>query len=229
MKQDFSSKLQSLYPSLFHKDSDGNTMEPSCGAWVPPGWEHLVTQLCHSIDSHVQNDEKLTQKYKTWFSIKNYLYLKLIVPVHNVVHNIIDPYRQYRSDADKNRKYYYIRPEISKLVKEKHPYRLTLLNWEALLFSKFRPRYKWHREKIAEVKIAQVKEKFGELRFYYDGGDDKISGMVRFAEALSAKTCEESGEVGSLCKKGKGMNWYRTLSPKMAKKFGYIAASENYK
>jgi hypothetical protein len=57
--------------------------------------------------------------------------------------------------------------------------------------------------------IHQIKEKFGELRFYYSGGDEQVAGMVRFAEYLCSKTCEVSGEKGKLCIRG---NWYKTLS-----------------
>lgn len=57
------------------------------------------------------------------------------------------------------------------------------------------------------VRIAQIKEKFGTLRFYYDGGDEYISGMVRLAESVSAFTCEECGCPGTL----RGSGWLRTL------------------
>ena len=39
-------------------------------------------------------------------------------------------------------------------------------------------------EKVCpQVVVEQVKEKFGGLRFYYQGGDEQIHGMVRMAEA----------------------------------------------
>ena len=43
-------------------------------------------------------------------------------------------------------------------------------------------------EAVPQLVATQVKEKFGTLRFYYDGGDDEISGMVRMAEAMSGVT-----------------------------------------
>ena len=46
---------------------------------------------------------------------------------------------------------------------------------------------------IADITITQIKEKFGGLRFYYDGGDDTIDGMVCLAESLSYRICEECG------------------------------------
>ena len=59
------------------------------------------------------------------------------------------------------------------------------------------------------VKIEQIKEKFGGLRFYCHGGDDKVAGMIHFAEYLCSRTCEVSGERGELCSRG---GWYKTLS-----------------
>lgn len=46
---------------------------------------------------------------------------------------------------------------------------------------------------IPQVVAAQVKEKFGGLRFYYDGGDDIIRGMVYLAENMSYRICENCG------------------------------------
>lgn len=48
-------------------------------------------------------------------------------------------------------------------------------------------------EVVTQVTVAQIKEKFGGLRFYYDGGDDHIKGMVRMAEAWADATCEDCG------------------------------------
>jgi hypothetical protein len=46
---------------------------------------------------------------------------------------------------------------------------------------------------VEQVVVTQVKEKFGGLRFYYDGGDDRVIGMVRMAESWADKTCEDCG------------------------------------
>lgn len=61
--------------------------------------------------------------------------------------------------------------------------------------------------KLDWINIAQIKEKFGGLRFYYDGGDDEISGMVRMAESWAGHTCEECGNKGERRSGG----WIRTL------------------
>lgn len=60
---------------------------------------------------------------------------------------------------------------------------------------------------IPQVKVRQVKEKFGGLRFYYDGGDDVIDGMVTMAEAVADFTCEECGKPGRYRDGG----WIKTL------------------
>lgn len=52
-------------------------------------------------------------------------------------------------------------------------------------------------EMVEQVVAAQVKEKFGTLRFYYDGGDDYIRGIVSMAESMSGVTCEVCGNPGT--------------------------------
>lgn len=58
-----------------------------------------------------------------------------------------------------------------------------------------------------DVYVAQIKEKFGGLRFYYDGGDDAVSGMVRMAEAWADSSCEVCGKPGTRRSGG----WIQTL------------------
>jgi hypothetical protein len=65
------------------------------------------------------------------------------------------------------------------------------------------------RPVVEQVVVEQIKEKFGGLRFYYEGGDDQISGMVRMAEAWASHACEECGAPGTSGGKG----WIKTLCP----------------
>src|SRR5215204_6388210 len=69
------------------------------------------------------------------------------------------------------------------------------------------------------VRVAQVKEKFGGLRFYYDitseGEMLKIEKelfrtAVHLAEEVSFRTCEECGQPGSTAG---SVGWIRTLCP----------------
>jgi hypothetical protein len=66
------------------------------------------------------------------------------------------------------------------------------------------------REPVHQVVATQVKEKFGGLRFYYNGGDDVIDGMVRMAESWAVNTCETCGNLGTMRHGG----WIRTLCDK---------------
>lgn len=64
-------------------------------------------------------------------------------------------------------------------------------------------------EVVPQVVVTQIKEKFGGLRFYYDGGDDRVHGMVSMAESWADKTCETCGAPGTSGGKG----WIKTLCP----------------
>jgi hypothetical protein len=62
------------------------------------------------------------------------------------------------------------------------------------------PKFDW-------IKVEQIKEKFGGLRFYYQGGDERISGLVDMAETWAGHTCETCGNKGERRTGG----WIRTL------------------
>ena len=62
-------------------------------------------------------------------------------------------------------------------------------------------------EGCPQVVVEQIKEKFGGLRFYYQGGDDIIDGMVRMAESWADYSCEECGKPG----KSRRGGWVKTL------------------
>jgi hypothetical protein len=76
-------------------------------------------------------------------------------------------------------------------------------DWNNKNFEKGFTQYK----QVPQVVAVQVKEKFGGLRFYYEGGDDHIGGMVRMAESWADHTCEECGAPG----KHRSGGWIRTL------------------
>ena len=59
-----------------------------------------------------------------------------------------------------------------------------------------------------QVVASQVKEKFGTLRFYTEGEDDRQSGMISLAYNMSATICEECGSAGTL---RQDRPWVKTL------------------
>ena len=75
-------------------------------------------------------------------------------------------------------------------------------------------------------RIQQMKEKFGTLRFYYSGGNDRIHALVNLTENLSASVCEVCGTLGTLCKKSGG-SWVKTLCEDCANRMGYEAFPED--
>lgn len=60
---------------------------------------------------------------------------------------------------------------------------------------------------VTQVVVHQIKEKFGGLRFYYQGGDQRIRGMVEMAEVWAYRTCETCGAPG----RQRSGGWLRTL------------------
>lgn len=58
-----------------------------------------------------------------------------------------------------------------------------------------------------QIVASQVKEKYGELRFYTEGATEWQSGAIEMATALSLRTCEECGQRGE-CNTTNG--WMRT-------------------
>jgi len=49
---------------------------------------------------------------------------------------------------------------------------------------------------LPELRVAQIKEKFGRLRFYVDGGNHEVEALIEQAESASGRTCECCGGVG---------------------------------
>jgi len=79
---------------------------------------------------------------------------------------------------------------------------------------------------IEQVKALQVKEKFGTLRFYFSGGDEKISAAVDFVGYISAFICETTGKNENIGSNSKG--WIKTHHQSLAheKDFRFIDSEE---
>jgi len=84
------------------------------------------------------------------------------------------------------------------------------------VFEDIEPQCKIVPEACPQVIAMQVKEKFGTLRFYYNGGDAVVRGMTSMAESMSAVTCEICGSPG----KSRGGSWITTLCDKHAEEKG---------
>jgi hypothetical protein len=190
--ENFEEYLKEKYPDLFYKKEDGS-LECPCGAWVPEGWQTIIDELCDAITSYVkgcyQSERVITNKmYYLWHGIG-----KLLDWCHT--------------------RFIKLFPKLNKAEYNKPFFSFV---------EKFRQRsykcVKYNRVYPPAVKIDQIKEKFGGMRFYYSGGDKKVDGMVTFASYLASKTCEVSGEKGELCS---NRGWYKTLSPKIREENPY--------
>lgn len=66
---------------------------------------------------------------------------------------------------------------------------------------------------MPQIEAAQVKEKFGTLRFYHkrleEGTPDRAKGAISLAKEISAITCERCGTIGATKKDRNG--WLSTL------------------
>jgi len=70
------------------------------------------------------------------------------------------------------------------------------------------PENTWPRKERIPLEIIQIKEKFGGLRFYYNGGDDIVKGMIQLAEGLSYHICEHCGSTKNVTQT---TGWIKTL------------------
>ncbi len=61
-------------------------------------------------------------------------------------------------------------------------------------------------EETVQVRVSQVKEKFGTLRFYVDNGNREVYTAISLAELLSGRTCESCGAPG----RPRGGGWVKT-------------------
>lgn len=80
------------------------------------------------------------------------------------------------------------------------------------------------QRKNAAIKVLQVKEKFGSLRFYVNQAPGDIQAIISFSEVLSVRTCEECGSASTVYTKG----WIKNYCVECAEEFGkdYVFKSD---
>lgn len=213
--KDFEDYLMEKYPNLFPKDADGKPRHSDCGVSCPVGWQDLIDKLCGSIDWHVENGGKNEITNKISFGVYRFIWNKLkIGKLLNSIEHSIDPVKW-------GIKKWYSSSDVDRIRKECPKRTAFLKSFQRFKWS-IMPTAKFRKIPVRAVNIGQIKQKI-DLRFYYDGGDETIRGMVSFAEALSTSICEETGEKGVRCfKKG----WYRTLSEEKMNEFGYAPTKQ---
>jgi len=69
------------------------------------------------------------------------------------------------------------------------------------------------KNNISDFRITQVKEKFGELRIYYNHVNKNIDNLINKASRESLSTCELCGKKGKI----RTIGWLTTLCDKCYK------------
>jgi hypothetical protein len=73
--------------------------------------------------------------------------------------------------------------------------------------------YGLYATKPDDVRVIDVKEKFGTLRFYVDGATEDYYGLIAQAEVASSYMCEKCGNSGQIANVPEG-SWIKTLCHK---------------
>ena len=218
----FEEYLFKKYPRLFPTDENGELLPQCQRCWndCPVGWMSIVDSLFGCIDDYVQNyiHTKPNPKQKIRLACRRWYWKRVRDPIFRLV----NPYDDFEKRLPKGAKF--ASPNQAELLKIKASWkskvRSTVSHIDKVLFS--RPDL-YMGVKCPAVTIEQYKEKFACLRIYHSGGDDKVDGMIRYAEHLSSLTCQYTGKEGKMCKRGM---WYATLSQEEAEKIGYKPVEE---
>lgn len=189
MTEEQDNQLVTKYPKIFANRY--KSMQETCMCWgfeCGSGWYNILDQLCCNIQSHIDHNIKVVNTA-----------LQYNEAIERALHgNPSFLINHFTYDDTPSAKEY-----AAKKVHE--------------ILSCPEPQMRTVPATIPQVVASQVKEKFGTLRFYYEGGDDHIDGMVRMAEAMSSVTCEVCGVPGEMRQKGPGA-WISTLCDEHAKK-----------
>ena len=157
MNQNLDNYLVEKYPKIFVDRYESMQKTAICwGFDHEDGWFWILDQLCDSIQNYINYNSKKT-------IIKNKFLRSLVKWLRKV---------SFRSGSK------------IKIIRKLLNFRGSVLRSIANYINDKSEEIEI--ETIPQVIATQVKEKFGRLNFYYDGGDEHISGMVRLAEHMSA-------------------------------------------
>jgi len=73
---------------------------------------------------------------------------------------------------------------------------LSLIQWDV------------EHNNMPKVELTQMKEKFGELRIYFNGGDDRTDGIIDMSCIMSEQICEICGSTKNI---GQTKGWIKTV------------------
>lgn len=220
MTPELDKKLVKRFPVLYQ---DRNSpMTQTCMCWgfdCGDGWFEILWQLSLAIEEELGY---------SWLQSQWFLFKKGFAQRWNALIYRLSPVRQQRY-------------ELQGAGTKESPYHQVLKSedpprWDErivqFLFGKVikRGQFKIERMGLKNLvffphtgfAVEQVKEKFGTLQFY-SSSNGTIDKLIALAKKLSAMTCEECGEAGTL---GQSHGWYSTRCTKHAPK-GWISNKED--
>ena len=195
MRKELDEKLCADYPEMFRdRHGDVTTTAMCWGFDCGDGWYNIIDALCSQIYNHVENHNRNAKWNREHNAIREAALAGNWQPFDDDFNKMYGrEYNDYWTEEKRNGLY----EKQKQRILESEPRKYT--------------------EDMRYPVVTQVKEKFGTLRFYMDGYDERISAYEEFAEAMSARTCEECGCPGKLRTEG----WYRTLCNEHAIEQGY--------
>lgn len=169
------------YPKIFRdRHGDMRTTAMCWGFETDTGWYNIINQMCRLIQSHID-----------WSRKDRARGLRYNRAVTRALKGDLGGLIRYHTYGDSSSSRQYAEQYANKDVERGLQLREV-------------------KEACPQVVATQVKEKFGTLRFYYNGGDDVVHGIVSMAESMSAVTCERCGNPGKLSTGG----WIKALCKK---------------
>jgi hypothetical protein len=193
MREELDTKLCGKYPELFKNRYTPPKESLMCwGFDCGDGWYNLIDNLCILIDNHIMNERQLVRYNKEYHQMREAALEGDWSLFNKSQEKLIAASTEDHSDWLQRQREQLLGP-VSEFLEQVEC-------------------------KIEPVTVIQVKEKFGGLRFYYDGGDEYIQGAVSMAERMSYSICEECGNLG----KSRSGGWVRTLCDQHAAKYDYM-------
>jgi hypothetical protein len=186
MKKELDGHLCKKYPKIF-RDRHAS-MQTTCMCWgfdVDDGWYNIINMLCANIQGHIDQTRKSR--------VSSLLFNRALS-------------RAIKYSDEKYLVNYFSRGE-------KVTEWATKIAKSTLIEHKEETKFRKVDAKPRQVVASQVKEKFGTLRFYINGGDDYIYGLISMAESMSSVTCEICGKPGTV----NGGSWLSTRCEEHAK------------
>lgn len=73
---------------------------------------------------------------------------------------------------------------------------------------------------VKQVVVSQLKEKFGTLKFSYEGGNERLGAIISFVEYISGFMCEYTGTTEDVGFNKNG--WIKTMHKSFAKQGDFV-------